>query len=499
MTKYKHLLFRMRFFSRPHSSDLPFRRVSLLLVFLQALVINVSKSQSLDEYLQIAAENNPEVKAYFNEYLAAMEQTSQAGALPDPELSVGFFFKPMDRFMGRQQADIQLMQMFPWFGMQGSQRNEAEKMSLVRFEVFEDAKNRLFFEVKSTWYEMYRLKEEIRILQENIEILKTYERLALIRFQNAGTGAASGGMSGRGGGNNSGTATGASMEGMNAGNSSATTTGSTRQNTSPSSGASSAPMGESNSSGMSDVLRIRIQIKSMERDLASLKDSQALLKAEFNQWLNRRYDEEVVVADTLKSIKFVVERMALLDSITQNNPMLKMLDAEIDAYGSQREMARYEGRPMLGVGVNYMPFAPRKEDGMTMGGKDMVMPMVSVTLPIYRKKYNAMAKEAELNQLAVQQRKENAINQLAVQWRSSLLDLDDAFRDVTLYNEQTELARQALKLLLVGYSTNGQDFEEVLQIQQQLLDYQLKLINALVKQHTAIARLEMLAATELTD
>jgi hypothetical protein len=47
--------------------------------------------QSLNGYLRIAAENNPELKAYFNEYLASLEKVPQAGSLPDPELSVGFF------------------------------------------------------------------------------------------------------------------------------------------------------------------------------------------------------------------------------------------------------------------------------------------------------------------------------------------------------------------------------------------------------------------------
>ena len=339
---------------------------------------------------------------------------------------------------------------------------------------------------------MYNLREESRILGENIEILKTYERLALVRFQNAGTGTSSGGIPASG--TNS-----ASMGGMDSGNASAQTGGRTPQNYPTSPGTSPASMANSTTSGMSEVLRIRMQLREMESNLAYLQDAQKLLKAEFNQLLNRQYDEEVTIADSLESKQLVIERMALLDSITTNNPMLKMLDAEMDVYEVQRQMARLEGRPMLGLGVNYMPFSPREGDGMSMGGKDMVMPMVSITLPVYRKKYKAMTRAAELNQMAVQNRKENMINQLAVQWRASLADLDDAYRKTTLYNEQTALAQQALKLLLTGYSTNGQNFSDVLQMQQELLDYQLKLINALVKQHISIAMLEMLAATELMD
>ena len=155
------------------------------------------------------------------------------------------------------------------------------------------------------------------------------------------------------------------------------------------------------------------------------------------------------------------------------------------------------GRPMLGAGVNYMAFSPRTGDGMSMAGMDMVMPMVSVSIPIYRKKYKAMSREAELNQQAAGQRRENTVNQLTTQWTTALRDLDDASRRTELYREQSDLARQTLNLLMTGYSASGQDFEEVLRVQQQLLDYQLQLVTAVVDQHMAVAMLEMLAATEL--
>lgn len=470
----------------------------IAIIFLLFLgVQSTSFSQSLDEYLKVAAENNPELKAYFNEYLASLEKVPQVGALPDPELTMGFFFQPMERFMGNQQADIQLMQMFPWFGMLKTQKDEASKMALAQYEVFQDAKYRLFYQVKNTWYQLYRLEEEIRITEENLEILKQYERLALIRFQSAdiGTGSGPSNMQQATSMNSgSSTSSASSMGGMSGGMTSGTS-GKSSSKGGSSMGTSSSMNG--GGSGMSDVLRVRIQIKELENTLALLEDSRLPIKAEFNQLLNRDINEVVSIADSLSGSVVSWERQALLDSITQNNPMLKMLDAEEEAYEAQKKMARLEGRPMLGAGVNYMPFSPRTENGMPMGGNDMVMPMLRLTIPIYRKKYNALQKEAELKQLAVQQRRENTVNQLTTQWSTALRDLDDATRRTKLYREQTDLARQTLNLLMTSYATDGRDFEEVLRVQQQLLDYQLKLITSIVDQHVTIAMLENLAATEL--
>ena len=471
------------------------KRITIIFFILVGLN-GISPAQTLNEYLHLAAENNPEVKASFYDYLAAMEKIPQVGSLPDPELSLGFFIQPMDRLMGRQQADIRLMQMFPWFGMLSTRKDEAGKMAQAKYEVFQDTKNNLFFQVKNTWYQMCRLEEEIRITEENLKILQTYERLALVRFQGAGVGSSPGNMPGSSSmNNNQRTASPSSMDNMGSGMNTGKSSGNSSSSSMNSPGTSMGP----GKSGMSDVLRIRMEIRELENNLALLNDDRIPLQAEFNQLLNRNRNEPVEIADTLTDTALPLEQMALLDSITQNNPMLKMLDAEEAAYEAQMKMARLEGKPMLGAGVNYMPFSPRTENGMSMGGKDMVMPMVSITIPIFRKKYDAMYKEAELKQQATQFRRENTVNQLATQWSQSIRDLEDAVRRTALYREQTGLGKQTLNLLMTSYTANGEGFEEVLRAQQQLLDYQLKLITAIVDQHTTVALLENLAATELNQ
>ncbi len=445
-------------------------------------------SQNLDEYLVKAAENNPELKAYYNEYLAATEIGNQV-SLPNPELQVGFFFRPMERFMGNQQADIRLMQMFPWFGMLKAQESEADQMALARYQLFLDAKNNLFYQVKTTWYALAELEQEIRITEENLEILRKYERMALIRFESGSTSSAS-----------------PSSVPMASPSSTSFSTGSAGMNTmgnqsqgmanqsKTSAMASPAAMG-STGPGMTDVLRIRLQINTLENDLQLLEANKIPLQVELNKLMNRDRDAEIASPEPLSAFELSMEKEMILDSISANNPMLAMYDAELSALESQKQMAKLDGRPMLGAGVNYMPFQPRIEDGMSMGGKDMIMPMVTVTLPIYRKKTTAKIKEAELRQEAVQFNKENTLNQLEIGWAKAFRDLEDANRKVRLYEQQLELANQNLSLLLTAYATNGQDFEEVLRAQQLILDYEFSKIGAITGQYTSLAMLDMLSAT----
>jgi outer membrane protein TolC len=450
--------------------------------------VQLASAQSLDEYLVKAAENNSNLKAYYNEYLAATEIGNQV-SLPDPELQVGVFFRPMERFMGNQQADIRLMQMFPWFGMLKAQESEADQMALARYQLFLDAKNNLFYQFKTTWYALAELEQEIRIAEENLEILRKYERMALIRFESAATSSASPSSTPMASSPSASFSKGAG--GMNTmGNQ---TQGMSSQAKS-SAMASQAAMG-STGPGMTDVLRIRLQINTLENDLDLLNANKLPLQVELNKLMNSPREAQISTPEPLLPFTMNLEKRAILDSITANNPMLAMYDAELLALESQKRMAKLDGRPMLGAGVNYMPFQARLEDGMSMGGNDMIMPMVTMTLPIYRKKTTAKIKEAELRQEAVRFNKENMLNQLEISWSKAIRDLEDANRKVALYESQLDLANQNLSLLLTAYATNGQDFEEVLRAQQLILDYEFSKIGAITRQYTSLAMLDMLSAT----
>ena len=464
----------------------------LLTLVLLAGFGSVSLAQSLDDYLIKAAENNPELKAVYNDYLAASERGNQV-SLPDPELQVGFFFRPMERFMGKQQADIRLMQMFPWFGMLKAQESEADQMALVRYQLFLDAKNNLFYQFKTTWYALAELQQEIRITEENLVILHQYERMALIRFESASTSAAGPNATPMASSSNSSVSAGAG--GMN-------TMGNQSQgmsNQAKNAGMSSPAAMSSTGAGMTDVLRIRLQINTLENDLQLLEANKMPLQVELNKLMNGDRDAEIANPEPLSPFELTLEKEMILDSISANNPMLAMYDAELMALESQKQMAKLDGRPMLGAGVNYMPFKPRIEDGMPMGGNNMIMPMVTMTLPIYRKKTNARIKETELLQESVRFNKENTLNQLEIGWSKAIRDLEDTNRKVTLYDAQLELAKQNLSLLLTAYATNGQDFEEVLRAQQLVLDYEFSKISAITKQHNTIAMLDLLSAASLNS
>lgn len=451
---------------------------------------------SLLRYLEIAAKNNPGVLQKFSEYQASLQKIPQVGSLPDPELSTGVFLSPMELVSGNQVAELRLMQMFPWFGVLKYGKDEMSLMAKAKFELFRDAKLQVFYDVQRTWYELYKVQKDINISEKNIEILKLIERLAVVRFKSASLGnsarssqnAANTSVSNR---NNSTGSSGMQTMGSGQGNQ-----GSSASNQASSS-MQTASMGSSSvTSGLADIYKIQIESGDLENNIALLKSQKNSITAQFNTYLNRPVTSLVYTYENINidSLKFALTTVS--DSMLAHNPMLGMLDFEKQSLEARKKMVTRMGYPMVGLGLNYSLIS-RSATAMgtpEMNGKDMIMPMVVLTLPVYRKKYNAMQKEAELLKEATYENWQATANSLQSEYYQAVLLYQDAQRRVKLFENQYQLASKSLDLMLKSFSTSSSDLTDVLRIRQQTLDYELRQVEALADFNTAIAWLKRLMA-----
>lgn len=237
--------------------------------------VPVATGQSLADYLLVAAENNPALQASYARYTASLERVEQIGALPDPELSFGFYLQDMTSLMGDQKGNVSLMQRFPWFGRLKAGKDEASLMAMVNYHEFEMLKQELYFEVKSAYYRLYLLHHHKESASENLELLRSMERLALDRFK--------GGVPG-------------------------------------------------SSGKMTDVLRIQSERKAVEIKISTYEDELATARVRFNLLLNRPEDVLIQLDHSFLEREWGLGQAAALDSIMSSNPQLKRLDAQAEAY-----------------------------------------------------------------------------------------------------------------------------------------------------------------------
>ena len=70
----------------------------------------------------------------------------------------------------------------------------------------------------------------------------------------------------------------------------------------------------------------------------------------------------------------------------------------------------------------------------------------------------------------------------------------DAGRRIELYKNQFLLASQSFDLMLKSFSTSSSGLTDVLRVRQQMLDYELRQVEAVADYNTAIAWLNRLMA-----
>lgn len=390
-----------------------------------------AKSQSLENYLIEAAENNPGLKSSYFEFEAALQKTAQVKALPDPTLSFGYFVSPVETRVGPQKAKFSLVQMFPWFGTNGAKADVSEFNAQAKYQDFLDRKNELYLQVKQAYYPIFELQEQIKWQKENLEILKTYKRLSTTNFSN-------------------------------------------------------------NKGSMVDVIRVDIMIDNANTDIQLLEDQLMPLETRFNRLLNRADTTPVIVQEDIEID--LDENPFSQDSILANNPILQSIELRMLGAQAMEETAKKQGLPSFGVGLDYAIVDKRTDMDVPENGKNVFMPMVTMSLPLFRNKYDASIKEAQFTQSALNQKKLDIENRLVSTFQNENYELAKSVQLIELYDQQIVKTKQAIDLLYSAYANSGKEFEEVLRMEQQLLKYKTSRASAIKDYHIAEAKLDYITA-----
>lgn len=403
----------------------------LLFLFIFSCVQSLHAQQdSLNSYLKQAAENNVGLKAAFNKYMAALQKVDATGVLPDPKLAFGYFISPVETRVGPQESKISITQMFPWFGKLNYEKKVAAEIAKARYQEFVEARNQLFLNVKTLWFQYYDLEQKIRITQEHLKILESDKALATVRY--------SSGMV-----------------------------------------------------SMTDVLRAEMEISELKEKVSYYIDSRDPLNAKFNQLLNAQ-GRTMTVPDSLSLNEIETTISSTLDSVMKNNPVLQKFVHQSQSLQNQLMVAKKSGFPDFSLSLDYVILGKRNDMEVLNNGQDAIMPMVGINIPIHQKKYKAMQQEVKYNMQTVNNTTDNTRNMLQSRLATAFRDYNDAQRRIKLNQNQMLLAQQSLNILTASYSSAGQNFEEVLRMERKWLNYELELQKAYTDQNIAVAEINYL-------
>jgi outer membrane protein TolC len=397
-----------------------------ILIILGLITASI-QAQNLDDYIQIAIANAPEIKAA--NYKVKQAEVKETGAVSykNTRLNFGvYIWQPQTR-VGNQVFTTSVSQELPWFGTLKKKKEwlTAEtRLSTIDVDL---AKRQIAYQVKELFYKMYEKNKAVEILKDNKQILKSYEDMAMAALSN-------------------------------------------------------------NRATMNDVIKIRIQKNQLHARIFMYLNDLEVLKADFNRLLQRQISAPVNLPQDI-DLSAVLVKQATVES----HPTLEKLQQQQAVLDKQSQFVKKDGQPKIILGLNYTNVKARLNFNDSFNGHDILMPQVGLTIPIFNKKYKTEIKRLQWQKAQVEEdrlaQKRNLENALA--------EAKNAFENQTillLAAEKNERETQrAINISLKAYETGILDYDNILRLQLQKLNFSLKQIEAVKNAMLAKAKMDYLS------
>lgn len=400
------------------------------------MTTHMALGESLDEYLKYAAGHNPELNAAFESWQAERNTAAQRGALPDPSISYAHYFEEVETRVGPQERRFGISQKFPAFGKRGLRRSVAEESAGMAESAYRERGLKLNYEVVSAYADLYLLKRRLNISKEHMILVEQLESAVSARYR---------------------------------------------------SGAPLAPL-----------TRIQVELGRLEDRVRSLEQMRRPLQVRMNVLLGRPPQTPVPDPASLPSVS-IPDRNALLVAAFESNPKLEQFRHLSEQARLQQSLARREWLPDIMLELQYIDTGDASMQ-VRESGKDPVIGMVSLNLPLWFGKKNAAVREAAYRGHAAQFALENRRQLLVSELEQTLFELDDARRKIGLYRDTLiPKARESFLVTRQAYEAGSEEFAALTDATRQLLEFKLAYEEALAGQLKMQAKLSMQSGIDFTD
>lgn len=393
------------------------KHTKTVFLFFFILFILKGNAQKLETLIDEALLNNPEIQKIDLQYKRVSEKLNEVNTIPNTEFGMGYFISEPETRTGAQRFKISVKQMLPWFGTITSRENYVGALADAKYVEIAIVKRKLMASVSQSYYKLYANKAKQEILNENINLLKTYETLAL----------------------------------------------------------TSVEVGKT---PVVDVLRLQIRQNELQQVKDVLQQEFLAEQTTFNNLLNREDDIEVTFVDDLLLPNEDFETTK--ENLTFHPELLKF-DKLFRSIEQSELLNQKESSPKIGFGLDYINVSERPDINFIDNGKDIIMPMISLSIPIFNKKHKSITKQNELEQQEILYQKKEKRNTLESLLDKALKERMSARISYKTAIKNIKQSNEAKQILIKNYETGAIDFIDVLDIQELELKFQISQIESIVK------------------
>ena len=227
-----------------------------------------------------------------------------------------------------------------------------------------------------------------------------------------------------------------------------------------------------------DVLRLQIRQNELQQVKDVLQQEFLAEQTTFNNLLNREDDIEVTFVDDLLLPNEDFETTK--ENLTFHPELLKF-DKLFRSIEQSELLNQKESSPKIGFGLDYINVSERPDINFIDNGKDIIMPMISLSIPIFNKKHKSITKQNELEQQEILYQKKEKRNTLESLLDKALKERMSARISYKTAIKNIKQSNEAKQILIKNYETGAIDFIDVLDIQELELKFQISQIESIVK------------------
>jgi cobalt-zinc-cadmium efflux system outer membrane protein len=385
---------------------------------------------NVEQLIEEAIQNNPEILAQKKRWELFKEKIPQASAFEDPMFGFGiislptnFSFKDEDMTM----KEFSLSQKFPFYGKRRLMGEMAGKEAEAVSNEIQDKINRIIKDVKTAYYDLSHNYRTTEVVQRNKRILEDFAKIAETRY--------------------------AVGEGI-----------------------------------QQDVMKAHVEVSKMVDELIMLEQKKSALGAKLNALLDRSPETPVGTPEEVVLQKLPIQIEEFQRTAVETNPTLKGMKKMIEAKEKAYDLAKREYYPDLTARFAY----GQRDDGPDMKRRDMLTGEVMINIPIfYKSKQERKVAEAkaDIQSLEAQYRAmKNEIHFMITDMASMIQRVD---RQLELY--KTGIIPQAnlqISSAMSAYRVNKADFMTLLDSHMTLYKYELEYHLALTEYEKNVANLE---------
>ena len=409
--------------------------LALLLLAQTATAGDIPQALTLAEAKQMALKESPRLAASEAQARSLAELPPQAGALPDPRLSLGAMNLPVDSFSTNRenmtQMQVGLSQDIPFPGKLGLREQAAQHEAEAATYNAEETGLKLVRNVRTGWWNLFYLDRALDIIRRNQVLLRQFVHIAETKYK-VGKGL------------------------------------------------------------QQDVLLAQVELSKLLDVEISLRGSRKGQQARLNALLNRPTQTPIFLPPKVsESMPEMAGEAELQAQALASRPLLSGSDQQIRAAQAQVGLAEKDYYPDFRLGAAY-GFRSGTNPINQTSRPDFASLQLSLNLPIFSgsKQDHALAqRQAEL--LRSEYSRQDATDMVQAEVSEALADYNKSRQRASLFKTGIiPQASQTVSSMLAGYQVGKVDFLNLVRAQITLYNFETQYWQAFASANQSLARLE---------